>query len=97
MEKFYWAPTREDRIGVSMGIFKEDGISRGEVEQIVDTFPGQSIDFFGALRARVYDDAVRKFVKDIGSENIGARLVNSREGKVSSQVAALSITFAHDL
>lgn len=85
MEKFYWAPTREDRVGVCMGIFKEDGITRGEVEQIVDTFPGQSIDFFGALRARVYDDAVRKFVQDIGSENIGARLVNSREGKVSFQ------------
>ncbi|WP_419608244.1 hypothetical protein, partial [Vibrio anguillarum] len=24
--------------------------------QLVDAFPGQSIDFFGALRARVYDD-----------------------------------------
>jgi hypothetical protein len=24
----------------------------------VDAFPGQSIDFFGALRARVYDDKV---------------------------------------
>lgn len=50
MEKFYWAPTREDRIGVSMGIFQHDGVTRGEVETIVDTFPGQSIDFFGALR-----------------------------------------------
>ena len=50
MEKFYWAPTREDRIGVCMGIFQHDGVTRGEVETIVDTFPGQSIDFFGALR-----------------------------------------------
>lgn len=83
MEKFYWAPTREDRVGVCMGIFKEDGVTRAEVEQIVDTFPGQSIDFFGALRARVYDDAVRAFVKGIGTENIGARLVNSKEGRVS--------------
>jgi hypothetical protein len=52
MEKFYWAPTREDRIGVCMGIFQYDGITRGDVETIVDTFPGQSIDFFGALRVR---------------------------------------------
>ena len=89
MEKFYWAPTREDRVGVCMGIFKEDGVTRAEVEQIVDTFPGQSIDFFGALRARVYDDAVRSFVKSIGTENIGARLVNSKEGRVSSQALAL--------
>jgi len=52
------------------------------VEHIVDIFPGQSIDFFGALRARVYDDKVREFVEKIGIENIGKRLINSREGKV---------------
>ncbi len=28
------------------------------METIVDNFPGQSIDFFGALRSRVYDDKV---------------------------------------
>ena len=66
MEKFYWNPTREDRIGVCMGIFKEDNVNRGEVEQVVDTFPGQSIDFFGALRARVYDDKVRIMGRDAG-------------------------------
>ena len=49
----------------------------GNVEQLVDTFPGQSIDFFGALRARVYDDRVRQFVKDTGIEFIGKALVNS--------------------
>ena len=31
----------------------------------------------------MYDDKVRDFVKDIGIENIGKRLVNSREGAVS--------------
>jgi hypothetical protein len=35
-------------------------VSRGDVEVLVDTFPGQSIDFFGALRARVYDDKVSR-------------------------------------
>lgn len=82
MEKFYWAPTREDRVGVCTGIFQHDTVSPQEIESLVDTFPGQSIDFFGALRARVYDDRVRAFVKDIGIESIGQRLVNSREGKV---------------
>ncbi len=94
MEKFYWAPTREDRVGVSMGIFKEDGVSRGEVEQIVDTFPGQSIDFFGALRARVYDDKVRDFVKNIGMEHIGARLINSKDGKVGLLTSSCNLTFS---
>jgi hypothetical protein len=26
MEKYYWNPTREDRIGVCMGIFQEDKV-----------------------------------------------------------------------
>jgi hypothetical protein len=35
------------------------------------------------MQARVYDDKVREFVTTIGMENIGKRLVNSREGKVT--------------
>jgi hypothetical protein len=58
MEKYYWNPTREDRIGVCTGIFQHDAVTRLEIESLVDAFPGQSIDFFGALRARVYDDSV---------------------------------------
>lgn len=42
----------------SQGIFQHDNVNRGDVEKLVDAFPGQSIDFFGALRARVYDDKV---------------------------------------
>ena len=71
MEKFYWNPTKEDRVGVCMGIFKEDGLTHNDVEFIVDHFPGQSIDFFGALRSRIYDDAVRKFISNIKMENLG--------------------------
>ncbi len=82
MDKYYWNPTREDRIGVCMGIFAEDQVDRRDVEVLVDAFPGQSIDFFGALRARVYDDKVRSFVKELGVENLSKRLINSKEGKV---------------
>ncbi|XP_077238946.1 ribulose bisphosphate carboxylase/oxygenase activase, chloroplastic isoform X3 [Tasmannia lanceolata] len=80
MEKFYWAPTREDRIGVCTGIFKADNVPKEDVVKIVDTFPGQSIDFFGALRARVYDDEVRKWIAGVGVEKVGKKLVNSKEG-----------------
>jgi hypothetical protein len=83
MEKFYWAPTREDRIGVCKGIFRADNVSDEDVTKLVDQFPGQSIDFFGALRARVYDDEVRKWVSTTGVENLGKRLVNSRDGPVT--------------
>ncbi|CAI0427256.1 unnamed protein product, partial [Linum tenue] len=79
MDKFYWAPTREDRIGVCSGIFLTDNVPMDDIVRLVDTFPGQSIDFFGALRARVYDDEVRKWIGGIGVENIGRRLVNSKE------------------
>ncbi|CAA6655023.1 unnamed protein product [Spirodela intermedia] len=74
MEKFYWAPTRDDRIGVCSGIFRADNVPREDIIKLVDTFPGQSIDFFGALRARVYDDEVRNWIVDIGIENVGKRL-----------------------
>ncbi|KAJ7950277.1 Ribulose bisphosphate carboxylase/oxygenase activase [Quillaja saponaria] len=80
MEKFYWAPTREDRIGVCTGIFWTDDIPMEDIAKLVDTFPGQSIDFFGALRARVYDDEVRKWITGVGIENVGKKLVNSKEG-----------------
>ncbi|VAI04519.1 unnamed protein product [Triticum turgidum subsp. durum] len=58
---------------------------------IVDTFPGQSIDFFGALRARVYDDEVRKWVTSTGIENIGKRLVNSRDGPVTFEQPKMTV------
>ncbi|XWS74935.1 hypothetical protein CRYUN_Cryun01aG0041100 [Craigia yunnanensis] len=80
MEKFYWAPTRDDRVGVCRGIFRTDNVADDDIVKLVDTFPGQSIDFFGALRARVYDDEVRKWIGDVGVDTIGKKLVNSREG-----------------
>merc|ERR1712060_724362 len=71
MDKFYWSPPRDDRIGVACVIFKEDGVPKEDVEALVDAFPGQSIDFFGALRARIYDDKVREFIIEHGIENLG--------------------------
>jgi hypothetical protein len=91
MEKFYWAPTREDRIGVCKGIFREDKVADSDVTKLVDQFPGQSIDFFGALRARVYDDEVRKWIAGTGVENIGKKLVNSKEGPPTFQKPTMTI------
>ncbi|KAE8708981.1 Ribulose bisphosphate carboxylase/oxygenase activase [Hibiscus syriacus] len=91
MEKFYWAPTREDRIGVCKGIFRTDGIPDEDIVKLVDTFPGQSIDFFGAVRARVYDDEVRNWIGDVGVEGIGKKLVNSREGPPTFEQPKMTI------
>ncbi|WZZ76424.1 hypothetical protein YC2023_087794 [Brassica napus] len=68
---------------------RTDKIKDEDIVTLVDQFPGQSIGnkkkistlmFVGALRARVYDDEVRKFVEGLGVEKISKRLVNSREG-----------------
>merc|ERR1719377_25173 len=91
MEKFYWNPSREDRIGVCMGIFREDNVGDACIERIVDEFPGQSIDFFGALRARIYDDKVREFVIAHGIENLGKQLVNRRDGKVQIEKPFINV------
>ncbi|AFY47022.1 ribulose bisphosphate carboxylase small subunit [Nostoc sp. PCC 7524] len=80
MEKFYWEPNRDDKVGIVGGIFGEDGLSQREVEQLVDTFPNQSIDFFSALRSRIYDEQIRNFIHQVGFEHVSLRVVNSLEG-----------------
>ena len=79
MEKFFWEPDRDDRIGIVSGIFEVDHIARRDVEQLVDAFPDQSIDFYGALRSRLYDEQVRKLIQDVGLDRISMRVVNSDE------------------
>jgi len=93
MDKFYWAPTFEDRVGVACGIFKTDGVEQNDVEVLVRTFDGQSIDFFGALRARVYDDAVRAWIKEVGNDAMGPLLINPRrdKGKVSMEQPPMNL------
>lgn len=80
MEKFYWEPNREDKIGIVEGIFEPDGLSRSQVEELVETFPNQAIDFYGALRARIYDEQIRDFIYKVGLDKVSLRVVNSAEG-----------------
>ncbi|MEA5581369.1 ribulose bisphosphate carboxylase small subunit [Nodularia harveyana UHCC-0300] len=79
MEKFYWEPDRDDKVGIVGGIFESDGLSPREVERLVDTFPQQSIDFYSALRSRIYDEQVRDFIHKVGFEAVSLRIVNSAE------------------
>ncbi|WP_066380864.1 MULTISPECIES: ribulose bisphosphate carboxylase small subunit [unclassified Anabaena] len=80
MEKFYWEPHRDEKVGIVGGIFAEDGLSQRDVEKLVDSFPNQSIDFFSALRSRIYDEQIRDFIHQVGYENVSLRVVNSLEG-----------------
>jgi len=77
MEKFYWEPDREDRIGIVGGIFEPDGLSHQHVVQLVDAFPDQAIDFFGAVRSQIYNEQVRDFIFKVGIENVSRNVVNT--------------------
>lgn len=79
MEKFYWEPDRSDKIGIVGGIFDGDGLSPAEIEKLVDTFSDGAIDFFSALRARLYDEQIRSFIHDVGVNKISSRIVNSTD------------------
>lgn len=79
MEKYYWEPTRDDRIGIVSGIFAGDRVNQADVTKLIDLFPTQSIDFYGALRSRLYDEQVSKFIQTVGIEALAARVINSKE------------------
>ena len=64
MDKFYWSPTRDDLINIVFQMMKEDGVSKEEVGTVLDAFPGQSLDFYGALRSSVYDSQIRRWIAE---------------------------------
>ncbi|KAJ8444888.1 hypothetical protein Cgig2_015234 [Carnegiea gigantea] len=81
MEKFYWQPNREDIVNIVHRMYEKDGISRDEVVRIVDTFPNQALDFYGAMRSRTYDRSILKWVDDIGGvDSLGDKLLSQRKG-----------------
>lgn len=79
MDKFFWEPDRSDRIGIVAGIFQVDEVAHADVEKLVDTFSDQAIDFYGALRSRLYDEQIRQLIHDVGVDQISLRVVNSAE------------------
>lgn len=79
MEKFYWQPSREDKIGIVVGMFSEDGLPSQDVVRLVDHFGDQAVDFYGALRSRLYDEQIEQFIDSVGVERVGAHVVNTKQ------------------
>jgi ribulose bisphosphate carboxylase small subunit len=79
MEKYYWEPSETDRLGIVTGIFAVDQVPDRDIKALVGGFPGQSIDFFGALRSRLYDEQVKQLIQDVGVEKISARVANAKD------------------
>ncbi|MQM08850.1 hypothetical protein Taro_041709 [Colocasia esculenta] len=88
MEKFYWQPTREDIINIVHRMYEKDGISCEAVESIVDSFPNQALDFYGALRSRTYDTSILKWIEENGGyENLSDKLLKEKKnGKLPTFV-----------
>lgn len=63
MVKFRWEPSSDDIKHMCAGIYK-DSLSEAEVEELVSAFPNEPIDFFNAIKIRVFDDAVHEFVRE---------------------------------
>ncbi|KAB2081698.1 hypothetical protein ERO13_A05G142900v2 [Gossypium hirsutum] len=82
MEKFYWQPTKEDILNIVHRMYEKDGISKDEVVSIVETFPNQALDFYGALRSRTYDRSISKWIEDIGGiEILGNKLLRRKKNE----------------
>ena len=58
---------------------QDDGLSMGDMETILDSFQGQSLDFFGALRSATYDNQIRSWIKGIVKGDIDADGANLQE------------------
>lgn len=57
-------------------MYKEDGLSRKQIETLVAAFGNQALDFFGALRSATYDGQIRDWMEDVAGEEVKGR----REG-----------------
>ncbi len=56
-----------------------DDVARKDVIQLVETFPNQAIDFYSALRSRLYDEQIRDFIQSVGLEKISRRVANPKD------------------
>uniref|UniRef100_A0A0D9ZRV1 Ribulose bisphosphate carboxylase/oxygenase activase AAA helical domain-containing protein n=1 Tax=Oryza glumipatula TaxID=40148 RepID=A0A0D9ZRV1_9ORYZ len=75
-------PDREDIINIVHRMYIKDGLSFEDVSKIVDTFPNQALDFYGALRSRTYDRAILQWVEEIGGhEQLNEKLLKRKKGE----------------
>ncbi|MEL7334308.1 MAG: AAA family ATPase [Cyanobacteria bacterium J06560_2] len=77
MQKFYWEPSYEERLGVVGGMYADDGLSAADVEQLVERFKDQAIDFFSAVRSQIYDEQITRFIESVGIQNVATKVVNA--------------------
>lgn len=63
MDKFYWKPSKEDLVGILHQMYRDDGLSEADMAALLDLYPNQTLDFYGALRAATYDNQIRQWIQ----------------------------------
>ena len=46
------------------GCLQDDGLSLQDMGEILDHFPDQPLDFYGAMRASIYDNQIRDWIEN---------------------------------
>jgi hypothetical protein len=100
MAKFYWHPSKADLMGILGQLFRDDlgleggsgdgsgprsGLTPADLATLLDAFPNQSLDFYGACKSGLYDDVIREYV--------AAGAGGSAEELAASDGDALSVFF----
>ena len=61
-------------------LVQDDGLSLGDMGVLIDSFGHQPLDFFGAMRASLYDNQIRRWIEtDIVGDSIGDEDANLAE------------------
>eukprot|EP00887_Chlorella_sp_A99_P002702 scaffold6.g2702.t1 len=61
MDKLLYEPSRDEMAAMLRPLFAP-GLSAGDVDALLAAFPGQPMDFFGAVKSRLVDGAVRRWL-----------------------------------
>lgn len=83
MDMWYWEPTSAEMVEMLHALVEDDGLTVACCETLVATFPNQPLDFFGATRARVYDEAVREMIFNVGLANLSRALIGEEKHRVA--------------
>jgi len=65
MEKFYWDPNEQELTEIIYQMYKDDNLTKEDIQTLKDKFPNQPLDFFGAMRAATYDKQIREWITEI--------------------------------
>ena len=68
------SPTQRNPFNSALTDVQDDGLSLGDMGTLLETFgPEQPLDFYGAMRASLYDNQIRRWIE---SEIVGDAIIN---------------------